>query len=121
MMRRFITIVTQSRTARHQAGYGLCSMLAALAVLTVLAQGTSHLIARYRATPVINETATHLEHVAKAAAHYLRDNHASLASTLPLNGAASTISQATLRDEGYLSPQLSSTNPYGQTATVRVR
>ncbi|AEC18863.1 type IV pilus biogenesis protein PilV [Pusillimonas sp. T7-7] len=106
---------------RKQKGFGLFEMLAAIAIVTLLYQGLSSVIAEQRATPQINETAAHLEKISIAAAQYVSDNYASLTATLPLNGAARTISQATLRDTGYLSPNIAQNNPYGQRYTLRVR
>ena len=110
-----------SKTRRFQSGFGLPSMLAALAIVVLLHQGLGPALKQYRATPQINETASHMDKVAAAASRYVKDNHASLTSSLTLNGAATSIPLTTLVSTGYLSPQLTQSNPYGQTYSVRVR
>lgn len=96
-------------------------MLAAVAITFLVYQGFSEVLARYRATPRINETAAHMEKVSLAAAQYVQDNYAQLTSTLTLNGAAATIPAATLRDTGYLSQALTDVNSYSQGYSLRVR
>ncbi|TFL14078.1 shufflon system plasmid conjugative transfer pilus tip adhesin PilV [Pusillimonas caeni] len=109
------------KSRRCESGFGLPSMLAALAIIVLLHQGLGPALRQYRATPQVNETASHMDKVALAAAQYVKDNYATLTSSLPLNGAATSIPLSTLISTGYLSPQLTQRNPYGQSYSVRVR
>lgn len=116
--------VLASAGRTHQAnerGFGFGSMLGALAITLLLYQGFSGVLADYRATQHVNEAAAHLEKMSAAVTSYLRDNHALYTSSLLLDGPAATISIDTLRDAGYVSPQVVDKNPYGQTYTIRVR
>ncbi len=106
---------------RKEAGFGLGSMLAAVAIVLLVYQGFASTLAYFRATPVVNEAAAHMEKVSLAAAQYVQDRYANLTSSLPLNGAATTITLATIKDSGYLSPSLADRNPYGQSYSLRVR
>src|SRR5690606_14501795 len=104
-----------SRTsARRQDGFGVFEILAALAIVSLITIGLAPTVAYYRATPQVNEAASHLEKVSRAAVHYVKDHYANLISTLPLDGGATTITLDTLRDGGYFSPALADRNPYGQ-------
>lgn len=120
LTRALFNRITQPQP-RNQAGFGMGSMLAAVAILFLVYQGFSEPLARYRATPRVNETAAHLEKVSLAAAQYIQDNYAPLTSTLTLNGPATTVTTTDLRDTGYLSQAHSDLNPYSQGYSLRIR
>lgn len=120
LTRALFNRITQPQP-RNQAGFGMGSMLAAVAVSFLVYQGFSEAMAWYRATPRVNETAAHLEKVSLAAAQYVQDNYAPLTNALTLNGPATTVTTTDLRDTGYLSQAHSDLNPYSQGYSLRIR
>jgi Bacterial shufflon protein, N-terminal constant region len=66
-------------------------------------------------------SATHHKTVANAASAYVRDNYSALLAAAPAVGNITTVSFATLKNDGYVLPTLSPNNPWGQTMTLRVR
>ncbi len=124
-MNRVNNIFTVARLSRgdthKEAGFGVGSLLGGLAIVLLLYQGFEPMLARHRATPTVNEAAAHMDKVSLAAAQYVKDHYSDLTSSLALNGGARTITLATLKDSGYLSPTLADRNPYGQAYTLRVR
>lgn len=109
------------RPGQSQSGFGLTDALGGMLILLAIWKGFIPLLAYMFVTPQINQTARQMEAVRAATQRYVQANYASLASSLPLNGAASPVSTAMLKNSGQLSPHIPDTNPYGQNYSVRIR
>lgn len=109
------------RGPHRQAGFGLTEALGGMLILLLVWKGSVPLISYVMATPQINSTARQMEEVRAAAQRYVQANYATLTASLPLNGASSTVSLATLKSTGQLSSNIPNTNSYRQNYSLRIR
>lgn len=117
----FLSKIRAAVSLRKQRGFTLLEVLMAVSIGSlVLSSGASFMLDR------VNDikdqtTAQYQVRVATAAERYIRDNLATIAGGLAINGGPTAISVPTIRAAGYLSSGVVDINPYRQTPCVLVR
>lgn len=104
-----------------QAGFWLGPALGALALLIIIATGSAVLIRYAAETLRVNSSASQLEAMSTAAAHYVESNYGTLTTSLALNGAASSVTPAMMQTDGDLDSGYSAMNAYGQSYLLQLR
>lgn len=104
-----------------QSGFWIGPAIGALVIVLILASGSSGLI-RYAADTLrVNSSASQLEAMSTAAAHYVENNYGTLTTTLTLNGAAVSVTPVMMQADGDLDSSYSATNAYGQSYLLQLR
>ncbi|WP_155803455.1 shufflon system plasmid conjugative transfer pilus tip adhesin PilV [Bordetella sp. FB-8] len=107
--------------SKHQRGFFISPALGGLAILILSISGFAFALHYISVTIRVNSTASQLKAYSAAASQFVMNNGGTYTTTLPLNGAAATITTAMLQNDGDLDSGVATTNAYGQSYTLQMR